>query len=125
MTNWDITWYIIIMQYFCHVEFCKRLQMSHNTKFCKSRCISLLYLHPFQQASSYWSPGIFFKRTASCINVLRCPEMTLRFQTKKQVQSPPALPSFSQSFLIFLDAITPEKAFPRFYTIYGTFGSWL
>ena len=44
---------------------------------------------------------------------LRCTEMTLTFQTKKQVQSPPALPSsYQKASRVFFNKIDPEKALP-------------
>ena len=39
--------------------------------------------------------------------------MTLKFQTKKQVQSPPALPSsYQKASRVFFNKIDPEKALP-------------
>lgn len=116
MTNQDTTWYIIIMQYFCHITFCKRLQMSHSTKFCKSCRISLLHLHSFQQASSYWSPGIFFKRTADCFSVSKMYRNDSEVSDRKASKSPPELPSSQQSFLIFSTGLLLRK--PSQYWMY-------
>lgn len=70
LTNLDTTWYIIITQYFCHITFCKRLQMSHSIKFCKSCHISP-YCTLILSASLLLLEALAFssKRTASCFNV--------------------------------------------------------
>ena len=58
--------------------------------------LSLLHLNSFQQVCSSWSPHIFSKGLTIVLMFLRCTEMTLKFQTKKQVLLPPALPSSQQ-----------------------------
>lgn len=73
--------------------------------------LSLLHLNSFQQACSSWSPHIFSKGLTIVLMFLRCTEMTLKFQTKKQVQSPPALPSSYQkaSRVFFLTKLILRK----------------
>lgn len=93
------------MQYFCHIKFCKRLHMSHSTKLCKSRRLSLL--HPIFSVASllFLSPHIFSKGLTIVLMFLRYRNDS-EVSDQKQVQSLPALPSsyqkLSQSCFFFL-----------------------
>lgn len=113
MTNRDTTWYIIITQYFCHIKFCKRLQMSHSKKFSKSHRASLYCTlmffgkPPLTGALAFSSKGL-----PIVLMLLRCAEMTLEVSDWKASAVISCAAFFLAELPDFSGQNAPKKALP-------------